>query len=46
MHPPRPEEETLVWTGDEPDDDLEAEPRIADTLDEEECLVGVGLCFV
>jgi len=43
---PRPEEETLVWAGDEPDYDLKAEPRIANALHKEECFMGVGLGFV
>ena len=35
-----------VWTGDEPGDDLDREPGVADALHVEEGLVRVGLVLV
>lgn len=41
-----PDEEELVGAGDEAHQDLDREPRVADGLDVEEGLVGVGLRLV
>jgi len=39
-------ERQLVRADDEPNDELEREPAVADALDEEECLVRLGLALV
>jgi len=39
-------ERQLVGADDEPNDELEREPSVADALDEEERLVRLGLAFV